>query len=335
MESRGRPKGGAAAPEAVPQAERRLRPGPATQSKLDQYLPQARTRCLQVGAAVLLLALPVMSRADETASALPAGRAGVLVVAHGGNSQWDSTVRKIVRDARLDAPVETVFGMGMHANEVQQFQKAVERLERKSIDRLIVVPLLISSHSEVFRQYAYLFGLQPTAPWPEAGKPLALHVPVVIGQTLDQSTVLGAILLDRAQAIRRGENDAVVLVAHGPNEDADNQAWLNALQQLGQTIKTQGPFREVVAATMRDDAPVAIHEQAGQTLRKLVQTAHAQGRVLVVPVLLARGGVERKIPKLLAGLTYVYQNDTVLPDPRVAQWIAQQVERLSAAPSGS
>ena len=259
---------------------------------------------------------------------------GVLVVAHGGTNQWDSTVRKTVRAAELEHPVEVVFGMGMHAEEVRAFQDAVNRLERKQVGRIVIVPLLVSSSSEVFRQYEYLFGLRKTAEWPQAGKPLHLEVPVVMGQALDDDPALAEVLTERARQLSRTPQDETVfLLAHGPVVDEDNRRWLSRLSQLGAQVQATGGFHEVRAFTMRDDAPNAIKERAERYLREALRNESRKRRVLVVPVLIARGGVERKIPKILAGLSYAYKGRTLLPHKKMEEWIARQTARLASGGS--
>lgn len=259
-------------------------------------------------------------------------RVGVLVIAHGGNSQWDATVRKTVRQANLEMPTDVAFGMAMHRHELREFQDAVNKLQRKGLSRLVVIPLLVSSHSEVYRQYEYVLGLRKEAEWPEV-QPLEIAVPVVLGRGLDESDVVAEVLLERAKTLSRGgDRETVILVAHGPVADADNERWLAAMQPLAQHIKEAGQFHDVLATTIRDDAPEAVREQATQALRDLVRAHGEAGRVLVVPVLLARGGIERKIPKILSGLTCVYRGETLLPHPKVAEWIAQQAQRLAVEP---
>jgi sirohydrochlorin ferrochelatase len=277
-------------------------------------------------AAGLVLALPGSVQAAE--------RVGVLVLAHGGENRWNAAVHHAVRQAKLDAPTEVAFGMGMHGAELRGFQQAVNRLERKGISRIIVVPLLVSSYSEVYRQYEYVLGLRPQAEWPEAGRPLSLEVPVTLASGLDDDPLVAEILLERAQQLsRQAAEETVVLVAHGPVQEADQQVWTAHMEQMARWIQQQGGFRSVVARTLRDDAPRAVKEQAAAALREAVAGATQHGRALVVPLLLAQGGVEHKIPKLLTGLTYRYNGHTLLPHDKLVQWIVRQASRLHAAVS--
>ena len=281
-----------------------------------------RRLCGLVLGCVLLMPSAVMA----------AERMGVLVLAHGGTNQWNAAVHKVVRQAKLEAPTEVAFGMGMHAEEVRGFQQAVNRLERTGISRIRVVPLLISSHSEVYRQYEYLCGVRAQAEWPEAGRPLSLKVPVTFASGLDDDPLVAEILLERAKQLsRHAEEETVVLIAHGPTRDADSQIWLAQMQQLAQHLRRAGGFREVVSGTLRDDADKSVKDDAARVLRDTVERASRTGRVLVVPLLLAQGGIERKIPKMLAGFTYVYSGQTLLPHAKLAQCIARQAASAHAA----
>lgn len=254
------------------------------------------------------------------------GEVGVLVLAHGGSWRWNQTVREAVAQAHLDCPTEVAFGMGMHAKEVKRLQRAVEQLERRKVNRIVVVPLLVSSSSEVMRQFEYLFGVREHGPWETHAKPLALHVPVVMAAPLDDDPAVAQVLVERARAMSRTpEQEAVVLIAHGPNAEDDNAAWLHTMERLARQVQAQGHFRAVLPVTMRDDASKPVREEATHQMRALVQAQSQHGRTLVVPLLLANGGIEAKIPKRLHGLAYLYQRQTLLPHPALSQWIARRV----------
>ncbi len=281
------------------------------------------TRGLGLALVAWLVATPVAP------TAVGAEQCGVLVIAHGGSARWNRTVQQTLKGSELALPAEAAFGMGMQAEEVERFQQAVAKLEAQGVGRIAVIPLLVSSHSEVYRQYEYLFGLRDRAEWPEAGPPLQVHVPVVMGHALDDDPVVAEILLERARVLGRHPlKETVVLLAHGPNDEADNAQWLASLQRVAQHLKQTGGFAEVLSLTIRDDASHAVREDAKQALRQAVQDAGRQHQVLVVPVLMAQGGIEHKIPKLLKGLSYRYSGQTLLPHPKLSEWIAQQANSV-------
>ncbi len=273
-------------------------------------------------------------RTPQTAHRTPnaADVVGVLVLAHGGSARWEREVSRAVAQAPLPYPTEVAFGMGMHRPEVRALQRAVERLERAGVTRLIAVPLLVSSSSEVMRQYQYLLRLRPEGPWADEVQPIAVRLPLTMTGPLDDDPVVTGILLERAlEMSARPEDESVLLVAHGPVADEDEAAWLTVMGRLARDVQARGRFRAVVPVTMRDDAPAPTQERATRHMREVVRQQGETGRVLVVPLLLASGGVESKIPRRLQGLRFRYQGRTLLPHPQIAQWIARQVEAAASA----
>lgn len=267
-----------------------------------------------------------------------AAEVGVLVLAHGGSRRWNRQVEAAIRKAQLAYPTEIVFGMGMHPGEVHAVQWAVDELQRQGARRIIAVPLLVSSYSEVARQYQYLLGLRDRGMWEETVRPVARHVPLEMARALDEDPVVGEVLLDRARELSRAPTEeSVVLVAHGPVSDEDDARWLVSMGRVAQHLQQAGQFRAVVPVTLRDDAPHAVRAEAESRLREVVFQHSQQGRVLVVPLLIANGGIEHKIPKALKGLRYAYSGKALLPHDKLSQWVARRVEaaaKISTQASG-
>jgi len=255
---------------------------------------------------------------------------GVLVLAHGGSDAWNQHVREAVAQAQLEYPTEVAFGMGMHAHEAAGMQEAVARLAQHDLDRLIVIPLLISSASAVMRQYEYLVGLRADGSWDEVSPLVLPPLSVVMAGALDDDPIVGDILLERARALSEvPAQESVALIAHGPTTDEDNAQWVRIMEALAEQMRRAAGFHAVVAVTMRDDASESVLEQATRAMREQISQLSRESRVLVVPLLLARGGVEHKIPERLAGLEYAYEGKTLLPHPALSGWIAQQVRRTT------
>src|ERR1035441_5502755 len=82
----------------------------------------------------------------------------VLVMAHGGEPAWNKSVKKAVKEADLPYPHKLFFGMGDNAAEQRELQDMVSDLENGGAHTIYVVPLLVSSYSEVARQWKYLLG---------------------------------------------------------------------------------------------------------------------------------------------------------------------------------
>lgn len=265
---------------------------------------------------------------------------GVLLLGHGGASEWNRAVIEIRNTLRSKYPVEAAFGMA----DPKALQKGFDALAAARVRKVIVVPLFISSHSEVIDQTQYVLGMRKDpskdflqAPHAHMAKAVVRRVqtrlPLVMTPALDDHPLVGEILLARARELsKEPAKEAVVLVGHGPVQDADDGLWLRAMGRLAETVRERGGFASAHAATLRDDSAPEVKAKAEQALRGLVRGLSRRGRVLVVPHLIARGGIERHVRKALDGMFYEWSGKTLLPDPRIAQWAEAGVEQAAALP---
>ena len=268
----------------------------------------------------------------------PAARPGILLLAHGGNDVWDENVIEVLRAIERDQPADLALGMATRAN----IQTAVSRLEAKGATEIIVVPLFISSHSSIIRSTEYLLGLRKDAPpelarfakmahGPQGGghaghptedgtKPIVTKLPVRMTKALDDHPLLAAIAADRARSISRVPGkEAVILAVHGPVPDDDNALWLRDLRALATHLKG---YAAVDTISLRDDASPAVRNAATEELRALVTKHRAEGRdVLIVPVLLSFGGIEKGLRTRLEGLEYRIPSQGIAPDTRLIEWV--------------
>jgi sirohydrochlorin ferrochelatase len=270
---------------------------------------------------------------------------GILLLAHGGDPSWNAEVERL--RARVDAKVPTETALGMA--DIKTLQAAVERLEKRGVLRVVAVPLFVQTRSEVLDQTRYALGLavEPSAVLKAAyeavaaahaghgahgGHPMTFslervksQVLLVMSAALDDDELVAKILLERAKALSKdAARETVVFVAHGPYDDAAVVAWQGALERLAARVKAGGKFSAAYAAMLRDDSPAPVRASAVAALRKTVEAAG--GRALVVPVLIARGGIEKKIEKDLAGLTYAWDGKTLMPHPGFDAWVLRRAQ---------
>ncbi len=287
---------------------------------------------------------PKVLAQNSSSTAATGAPTGILLLAHGGSKDWNANVQAIAADVDKTEPTEVAFGMADRAT----LQAGIDQLTARGVKEIIAVPLFVSSHSSVIEATKYLLGLRPDAPpelmdfamdhghgdSPAAGAdkaadeklkstPVKNTVPLRMAPALDRHAILADILTERAAAIsKKPAQEVVVLVAHGPNEDAENELWLADLRAVAKMIAAKKPFVRVEATTVRDDAEAPVRDQATQQLRSIVSTASDQGyRVLIVPVLLSYGGIENGIRKRLDGLDHVMSPSGILPDPRIVEWV--------------
>jgi sirohydrochlorin cobaltochelatase len=271
---------------------------------------------------------------------LSAQKVGTLIVAHGGDSAWNARVRDAANAANTGGPVEVSFLMG-GAARATRFQDMVARLERAGVSMIVVVPMLVSSHSGHFEQIRYLAGdsvaLDETMRHhlemsgierPRAGVPLHL------ARALDDAPELARVLADRARAASTTPGrQALFLVGHGPNSAEDYAAWMRNLRPVADSVKAWTGFRDVRVDLVRDDAPAPVRAEAVLRIRELIALQHdVTGEpVVVVPILVSEGTVNRdRVPNDLRGTPSVYTRTPLLPHPAMARWIEARVSEAAA-----
>jgi sirohydrochlorin ferrochelatase len=295
---------------------------------------------------VLTLALLTAAAAEPQAQGV---KTGVLLLAHVGSSAWDANVHAIAAEVDRTIPTESALGMATRAN----IQSAVDRLQARGVTEIVAVPLFVSSHSSVITATEYLLGLRrdmPEAlktfakmshggagtdhadhslPTEDGTTPVRLRVPVRMTPALDAHPIVASIVTSRAREISvAAGNEAVVLVAHGPTNDDVNERWLVNLRQVALSVRTDVPFSNIDAMTVRDDAPAPVRDAATRELRTLVERRLAEGRrVLIVPVLLSYGGIEAGLRTRLEGLDYTMATQALAPDPRLVDWVRAMAGR--------
>lgn len=283
-------------------------------------------RALSFAALVVLAARP--------AAAGP----GVLLLAHGGRAEWNARVTELAAQVDREMPTETAFGMATRAN----IQAAVDRLAARGVTEIVAVPLFVSSWSSVITSSEYLLGLRADAPAAlaryakmdhgqqgahgadaDGTVPIKALVPVRMTPALNDHPIVADILARRARAISRSPTqEAVVIVAHGPNEEDDNRRWLTDMGSLTKRVAALEPFAAVECLTLRDDAPRPVRDQATADLRALVERHTRDGRrVLIVPLLISFGGIERGLYERLDGLSYTMAEAALMPDSRLVAWV--------------
>lgn len=163
--------------------------------------------------------------------------------------------------------------------------------------------------------------------------PVQSSVPIRMTSALDHHAVVAEILADRAAAVAKDPSrDVLILVAHGPNEAAENAAWLADMRSLASQIAARHHYARIECATLRDDAEPKVRDAATAELRKKVQDANNEGyHAIVVPLLLSYGGVESGLRERLDGAEHTLSPTPLLPDPRIAKWVLASASALDAA----
>lgn len=265
---------------------------------------------------------------------------GLLILAHGNHvmmgpehaghdmppSAWNKNVLDLAQTLNTQ-PTEVAFGMA----EPPPIQAAIDKLEAKGVTDIVAVPLFISSHSPIIGNFRYILGLQDKLAATTSLKSLARakhKVPVRMGGAMDADPIVSSILLERAKEASSSPPDktTIVLVAHGPNDDAENKLWLKDMQAHAAYLRAKGNFRAVQFDTRRDDADDKTRAAALKQIRSFVEDGAKAGTAVVVPVLISEGGIDEGLKEDLQGLNYVFAK-ALLPHPSVALWVQQELKR--------
>ena len=169
---------------------------------------------------------------------------GLLVVAHGASPQWNNGVRQVVEQVQWSGPVATAFLMGDEA-ETSGWNAAVAQLVQRGVREIVVVPMMVNSHGEHYRQIQFYAGEISQLPAGMAehqhGAIVSPPVPMRVTAALDASPELGAALLDRWQGLSEFDRRRpLVLVAHGPSSDDEAALWISDLSAVAAGIRVQG-----------------------------------------------------------------------------------------------
>ncbi len=263
---------------------------------------------------------------------------GVLVMAHGGGKQWNKEVLAAIEPLKAEHNIEVAFGMA----DAMSLQQGVERLEARGARRIGVVRLFISGESFLERTEQIL-GLTPGAPQRAAVK--AEHAGheghsmefwridtqssfAVSKQGLVEAPEMSNVLVDRARTLsKEPQREDVLILAHGPGDDAENERWLAHLDARAEGVRRALPFRTVRVATLREDWPEK-RKEAEQRIRSYVEQASRSGRAIVIPFRVQGFGPYAEV---LKGLDYASDGRGLVPDAGVTQWIEHQIATLESA----
>ena len=265
-------------------------------------------------------------------------KVGTIIMAHGASEEWNQLVRDAAANAKTGGPIEVGYLMGPAA-KTNPFQAIAARMEQQGVTRIVVVPLLISSHSGHYEQIRFLAGATDSL---DAVMQHHLHmgglaraqtkVPLTVTAALDDSPELADILSERARSLTSSAADhALYIVGHGPNSFTESAHWMSALRTTADRVARATQFKDVKVGLVQDDAPAHVRAEAVLRVRETIELQNKlTGKpVIVVPVLISKGKLSHeKLPVDLKGLDIVYTGDPLLPHPAVTKWI----ERSAKAP---
>jgi hypothetical protein len=265
---------------------------------------------------------------------------GVLVMARGGGPAWNGEVETMLAPVARDYPLEIAFGMADPAT----MQEAVEKLEARGVRRIAVVRLFISGESW-YERTEQILGVRAGAP-PRPQQSAHTGHGAHGGHNMDlwrintnssfalsqeglaDAREMGAVLVERARALSRDpRHESVLILAHGPEDDAENQRWLALIDARAEAVRQAARYRAVRVETLREDWPEK-RAASEARIRAFVQEASANGgRAIVIPYRVSGFGPYARV---LEGLAYESDGKGLIPSAEVELWVRRQVEEMRA-----
>ena len=149
-------------------------------------------------------------------------------------------------------------------------------------------------------------------------------------QGLGEAPETAAILAERARALSRTpEREDVLILAHGPGDDAENRRWIAHIDARAEAVRQALPFRRVQVETLPEDWPEKRKEAEARVRAFVTRAAADGGKAIVIPFRIQGFGPYARV---LEGLDYVADRTGLLAHPSVTNWIEAQILALRKGP---
>lgn len=261
-------------------------------------------------------------------SAEPAKKLGILMLSRGVDPAdipggvWEKHIADAVEPILNEYDAELVQSM-----DPKEIQEAINKLQKRYNDKILVIPLYISTHSPLVRKLEYFLGIVPVPKERQDDvKPLEIKADIHMAHATEHEPLIAEIVYERTMEISRNPaNETVLLVAHGPTTKESETLWLKSMYALASHVREKGGFKDATVGTIMFGASPEVMKQANDNLRKLVEEKGRDGDVLVVPCLMAPGGIEDMIADVLTGQKFRYGRP-YLPHVNVTKWIKATID---------
>jgi hypothetical protein len=274
---------------------------------------------------------------------------GVLVMAHGGTAEWNQTVLDVIQESVRELELQGVKNIGVVRLFVsgESWYKRTEQIlglcegapvksdiasydpngPAMSCDNTMgVIPESRENSSDKIIQ-ANNLGRHDNKRHDMAFWRIETDASFALSKEgLSDATEMESVLVHRAQVLSHApEIEDVLILAHGPGDDAENERWITKIDALADAVRKSIPFRRVEVQTLREDWP-GKREIAEKRIRTYVKRATDEGgRAIVIPFRVQGFGPYAAV---LEGLDYISNGQGLAPHIAVTQWIKKQAEVL-------
>ncbi len=267
-------------------------------------------------------------------NAAVSGEQGLLLLMHGFRERGDAAFKEEMQPMATIFPTAMAAGMSMMMSD--HIRWGVKDLEAAGVKTIVVVPIVSTKYNTMMRQWQYIFGQYDEASYATVPQ-VQTSAQILIANPPGDNPLVAEILLDHAMDISEDPaNEVVIIAAHGPSFEEDNQKVLAELATLAKIVREDGDFANVEAITLQDDAPKSIRDRNVAKLRAMVEGAQADGKqVLVVTNLIGTRTIQAKLREDLKGLDFKFNKNGIAGHSNFMKWmgeaVREQLERNEVA----
>jgi len=250
---------------------------------------------------------------------------GVLIMAHGYGPGGDLDLFNSVQD--LSKKYQTTLSIGMSMMTSSHVVCSVNEMILNNVEKIFVVPVSSSPHNTLVRQWNYIFKLEDNYAYSDVER--INNEKIIMLDPISDHLYAKKIILDYTNEISSDPtNEALIIIAHGPIDEGDNEIELKLMNNIGQYIKKYTSIHSIKAFTLQDDAPKEIRNRNIEDIKTFMKMSEDDGkRVLMVSNLMSGQGIQRKLNKDFEGFDYVFNSKGLLTHPYYIEWIKESVNK--------
>ena len=248
---------------------------------------------------------------------------GVLIMAHGYGPGGDLDLFNSVQS--VGELYQTTLSMGMSMMTSSHVICSVNEMIDKDVEKIFVVPVSSTAHNTLVRQWNYIFNLEEQFAYSEVDR--ITNERIVMLEPINDDIYAKKIILEYTNEISSDPaNEVLIIIAHGPIDQADNEIELRLMNNIGEYIKKHSSIQTVESFTLQDDAPKTIRDQNLKRIKAFMNASKEDGkRILMVSNLMSGKGIQKKIEEDFEGIDYTFNPKGLLTHPYYIDWIKESV----------
>lgn len=245
---------------------------------------------------------------------------GLLVISHGSrDAGWVALVDESIEAARAQLGGQLVIEAAfLELVEGRLIQDGIDRLEAAGVNQLFALPLFVSSGSTHVDEIGWALGAYSHVRTETDLERIRVSAELTYGKPMDDDQEIVDVIMDRLKLLsNHPAKESILLIGHGSKEAGFQEAWEQGLYSIGQKLLSLGGYQACSSALLQLD-------KVSQRWEDL-QREQPGSEIIVVPLFLSEGYFTKNvIPQRLEGLSCRYDGRTLMPHPKIADWIVRR-----------